>query len=55
MAYLEIPITGGSAATSNTNKFVIDKSDIVLIHQGDSWSSSDKSNNKISNHHARWC
>ena len=32
--YLEIPITGGSAATSNTNKFVIDKSDIVLIHQG---------------------
>jgi len=32
--YLEIPITGGSTVTSNTNKFVIDKDKIVLIHQG---------------------
>ncbi len=34
MAYLEIPITGGSGATSITDKFVIDKDKIVLIHQG---------------------
>jgi len=34
MAYLEIPITGGSGATSITDKFVIDKEKIVLIHQG---------------------
>jgi hypothetical protein len=34
MAYLEIPITGGTGATSITNKFVIDKDKIVLIHQG---------------------
>ena len=34
MAYLESPITGGSGATSITDKFVIDKDKIVLIHQG---------------------
>lgn len=34
MAYLEIPITGGSGATSITDKFIIDKDKIVLIHQG---------------------
>ena len=34
MAYLEIPITDGSGATPISDKFIIDKDKIVLIHQG---------------------